>query len=182
MVSTEIRLIILFSAEDGKALYSQQKQEWELTVAQIMNSLLQNSDLNWSDLNKPYSSILAWRIPGTGAWWAAVYGVYGELDMTDVTWQQQQTTGQELSWWLGCEEPADAEALGVIPGLGRSPGEGNGHRFQDSCLRNPMDWEPCWLLSVEWMWLSDWAHMHADQTNLSACRPGVQSPKCFSLG
>ena len=86
-----------------------------------------------------------------GAWWAAIYGVYGELDMTDMTWQQQQTTGQELSWWLGCEEPADAEALGVIPGLGRSPGEGNGHRFQDSCLRNPMDWEPCWLLSVEWM-------------------------------
>ena len=28
-------------------LYSQQKQDQELTVAQIMNSLLQNSDLNW---------------------------------------------------------------------------------------------------------------------------------------
>ena len=46
MVNTEIRLIIFFAAEDGKALYSQQKQDWELTVAQIMNSLLQNSDLN----------------------------------------------------------------------------------------------------------------------------------------
>jgi len=42
----EIRLIILFSAEDGEALYSQQKQDRELTVAQIMNYLLQNSDLN----------------------------------------------------------------------------------------------------------------------------------------
>ena len=46
MVDTEIRLIILFAAEDGDALYSQQKQDHELTVAQIMNSLLQNSDLN----------------------------------------------------------------------------------------------------------------------------------------
>ena len=38
--------IIFFAAEDGKALYSQQKQDQELTVAQIMNSLLPNSDLN----------------------------------------------------------------------------------------------------------------------------------------
>ena len=42
MVNTEIRLIILFAAEDGEALYSQQKQDQELTVAQIMNSLLPN--------------------------------------------------------------------------------------------------------------------------------------------
>ena len=41
-----IRLIIFFAAKDGEALYSQQKQDWELTVAQIMNSLLPNSDLN----------------------------------------------------------------------------------------------------------------------------------------
>ena len=46
MVNIEIRLIIFFAAKDGKALYSQQKQDWELTVAQIMNSLLSNSDLN----------------------------------------------------------------------------------------------------------------------------------------
>ena len=47
MVDTEIRLIIFFAANDGEDLYSQQKQDWELTVAQIMNSLLPNSDLNW---------------------------------------------------------------------------------------------------------------------------------------
>ena len=40
MVNTEIRLIIFFEAKDGEALYSQQKQVKELTVAQIMNSLL----------------------------------------------------------------------------------------------------------------------------------------------
>ena len=46
MVNTEIRLIIYFAAKDGEALYSQQKQDWELIVAQIINSLLPNSDLN----------------------------------------------------------------------------------------------------------------------------------------
>ena len=46
MVDTEIRLIMFFAAKDGEALYSQQKQDQELIVAQIMNSLLQNSDLN----------------------------------------------------------------------------------------------------------------------------------------
>ena len=40
MINTEIRLIILFAAKDGKALYSQQNEDWDLTVAQIMNSLL----------------------------------------------------------------------------------------------------------------------------------------------
>ena len=39
-------MIIFLAAKDGEALYSQQEQDWELTVAQIMNSLLPNSDLN----------------------------------------------------------------------------------------------------------------------------------------
>ena len=47
MVNTEIWLIIFFSAKDGEALFSHQKQDQELIVAQIMNSLLPNSDLNW---------------------------------------------------------------------------------------------------------------------------------------
>ena len=46
MVNIEIRLTIFFAAKDGEALHSQQKQDQELTVAQIVNSLLQNSDLN----------------------------------------------------------------------------------------------------------------------------------------
>ena len=46
MVNAEVRLIIFFATKDGKALYSQQKQDWELTVAQIRISLLPNSDLN----------------------------------------------------------------------------------------------------------------------------------------
>ena len=72
MVNTEIRLIMFFAAKDGEALYSQQKQDQELTVAQIMNFLLPNSDWNWrkqgkprdhSDLNQiPYDYTLKWEI------------------------------------------------------------------------------------------------------------------------
>ena len=35
--------------------------------------------------------------------------------------------------------PANAGGVGSIPGLGRSPGEGNGNPLQYSCLGNPMD-------------------------------------------
>ena len=45
MVSTEIRLIIFFAVEDREALYSQQKQDREQTVPQIMSYLWPNSDL-----------------------------------------------------------------------------------------------------------------------------------------
>ena len=46
MVNTTVRLIIFFVAKDGEALYSQQKQDQELTVSQIMNSSLPNSHVN----------------------------------------------------------------------------------------------------------------------------------------
>ena len=42
----------ILCSQNGEALYSQQKQDWELTVAQIMNSLLPNSDLNWRKVGK----------------------------------------------------------------------------------------------------------------------------------
>ena len=45
MVKAEIKLIAFFAVEDGET-YSQQNQDLELTVAQIMSSLLQNSGLN----------------------------------------------------------------------------------------------------------------------------------------
>ena len=60
MGSTEIRLIMFFAAKDGEALYSQQKQDQELTVAQIMNPLFPNSDRNWKKWRKPldYSGMI----------------------------------------------------------------------------------------------------------------------------
>ena len=46
MVNTEIKLITFFVAEDVEAVYSQQKQDMELTVAQIISFSKQNSVLN----------------------------------------------------------------------------------------------------------------------------------------
>ena len=46
MVSIKIRLIMFFVAKDGEAKYSQLKQDLELTVAQIISCILQNSGLN----------------------------------------------------------------------------------------------------------------------------------------
>ena len=46
MVNIKIRLIIFFAAKDGEALYSQQKQDLEVTMAQIISFLLHNSGSN----------------------------------------------------------------------------------------------------------------------------------------
>ena len=46
----------------------------------------------------------------------------------------------EIPWWLNGKEPTCiAQATGLIPGSGRSPGGGNGYPLQYSCLENPMD-------------------------------------------
>ena len=50
-INTKVRLITFFAVKHEEALYSQQKQD--LTVAQIMNSLFPNSDLNWRKKGKP---------------------------------------------------------------------------------------------------------------------------------
>ena len=50
--------------------------------------------------------------------------------------------------------PASAGDVGLIPGLGRSPGEKNGNPLQYSCLGNPMDRE-AW-------WASPWGHKESD--------------------
>ena len=50
-----------------------------------------------------------------------------------------------LPWWLSSKESAcNAGDLGLTPGLGRSPGEGNGNPLQYSCLENPMDRGAWW--------------------------------------
>ena len=52
MVNTKIRLILFFAAEDGEALYSQQKQDQELTVAQITNLLIAKFRLKLKKVGK----------------------------------------------------------------------------------------------------------------------------------
>ena len=63
LVNTKIRLITFFAAKDGKALYSQQKQDQELTVAQIMNSLLPNSVLESAGVKKKKNTHCLMKIP-----------------------------------------------------------------------------------------------------------------------
>ena len=53
MVDTESRLFTFFADKDGEVVYSQHKQDRELTVAQIMNSLLPDSDWNWRKCRNP---------------------------------------------------------------------------------------------------------------------------------
>ena len=95
MVSTEHRLMILFDTEDGEALYGQQKQDWELTVAQIMNSLLSNSDLKKVgkttrpfryDLNQiPYDYVVVNRFKGLDL-----------LRVPEEQWMEVHNTAQDV--------------------------------------------------------------------------------------
>ena len=55
-VNTKVRLIMFFTSKDGEALYSQKKQYQDLTVAQIMNSLLPNSNLHWREPLKGFKT------------------------------------------------------------------------------------------------------------------------------
>ena len=82
-----------------------------------------------------------------------------------------------LSGWVGASQvalvvknppdnPGDARDTDSIPGLGRSPGGGNGNPLQDSCLGNPMGRGAWWAIvhrvAKSWTRLSNLAHMHTD--------------------
>ena len=59
---------------------------------------------------------------------------------------------------VGKESAYTAGDRGLIPGLGRSPGEGNGNPLQDSCLENLMDrgaWQAIPVVAKNWTRLSD---------------------------
>ena len=73
MVNTEIRLIIFFAAKDGEALYSQQKQDWELTgsdheplIAKFRLKLKKVGKTTrpfWYDIHQiPYDYTVSWEI------------------------------------------------------------------------------------------------------------------------
>ena len=66
------------------------------------------------------------------------------------------------SWWKPIEGKGSARNVGdpgLIPGLGRSPGEGNGNPLQygNSCLKNPMDRE-AWQATVQWV-VKNWTRL-----------------------
>ena len=70
---------------------------------------------------------------GRGAWWATFHGVAKELR------HDLATCGS-----AGKESACNAGDLGLIPGLGRSPGGGHGNPLQYSCLKSSMDRRTCW--------------------------------------
>ena len=106
MVNTKIRLIILFAAKDRKSLYSQQKQDWELTVAQIMNSLLPNSDLKLKKAGKTTRSFMydLNQIPYDYA--VEVTYRFKGLDLTD-------RVPEEL--WIEIHDILQGEVIKTIP-------------------------------------------------------------------
>ena len=94
-----------------------------------------------------HSSVRAWRIPGTGEPGGLPSMGRTESDTTEVTQQQQPL---RINCWSDFYQtslvaqtvknpPVNEGDLGLIPGSGISPGEGNGNPLQYSCLANPMD-------------------------------------------
>ena len=78
-----------------------------------------------------------------------------------------------LSLDSGIFFPGDVSNMGSIPGMGRSPGGGNGNPLQYSCLENPMD-RGAWWATVHWVTksqtqlklLSMHARIHVVQPNV----------------
>ena len=66
---------------------------------------------------------------------------------------------KQLLWWIRASQPANAGDVGSVPGLGRSPGEGNGYSLQYSCLENSINrgdwWATVLRVTQSWTRLSD---------------------------
>ena len=93
-----------------------------------------------------HSSVLAWRIPGTGSLVGCRLWGHSESDMIKATQQQQQHLIKGGS--DDKESTCSAGEPGSIPGSGRSSEEGNGYPLQYSCLENSMD-RGAWWATVQ---------------------------------
>ena len=113
--------------------------------------------LGWEDpLEKGkanHSSILAWRIP-----WIVCPWDHKESDTTE--WLSLHFRGFP-SGSVVKESACNAGDPGSIPGLGRSPGEGNGNPLQYSCLEKPMDWG-AWQATARGLY--PWGRKESDMT------------------
>ena len=91
-----------------------------------------------------HSGVLAWRIPGTGE-----AGGLPSLGSHRVGHDWSDLAAKGFPGGSGSKESAcNAGDLGSIPGLGRSPGEGNGNFLKYSCLEDSMDRRGWELLSM----------------------------------
>ena len=129
MVNTEIRLIILFAAKDGEALYSQQKQDKELTcsnhellIAKVRLKLKKVGKTTQRRQWQPTPVLLPGKSMDGGAWWAAVHGVAKSwIRVSDFTFafyfhaleKEMATHSSVLAWRIpGTGEPGGLLSLG----------------------------------------------------------------------
>ena len=93
-------------------------------------------------------------------------------------------------WWLsGKESACNAGDVGLIPGWGRSPGQGSGNPLQYSCLGNPVDRGAWWATihvahqgsQKSWTWLSDWTTttISLTPTSLTSFKIQTIQNSCF---
>ena len=122
-----------------------------------------------SSPSKEYSGLISFRID-----WFDLLAVQGTLQESSPTPQFKNINSLAHASNLGfpCgsagkESTCNAGDLGLIPGLGRSAGEGNGYPLQYSGLENSMD---CIVLGVakSWTWLSNF-HFHSDHARCNTC-------------
>ena len=102
-----------------------------------------------------HSSVLAWRIPmDRGTWWVTVHGVAKMQTRLSTEMDEGFPGGSEVK-----NLPANSGDVGSIPGLRRSPGEGNCNPLQYALLRDPMDrgaWQAIGHgVTKSWTWFSD---------------------------
>ena len=183
------------------------QMEWELMRkgrGACMKGTITVSPYIWIELLEKematYSSVLAWRIPGTGKpggllsmgshrvrhdWSSLAVAAcfrWGDFPGGSVVKNPPANTG-------------DTRAAGLILWSGRCPGEGNGNLFQYSCLENPMDRGPSWTtahgVTNRWTQLSRWANMlstilahtslHLEQWSCGRLTSSIYSPSCQCL-
>ena len=132
---------------------------WDSLVAQLVKNLPAMWEtwvwsLGWEDpLEKgkaTHSSILAWRIPWTIPWGCKESDTAEWLSLS-FFWYDKDCLGFP-SGSAGKESTCNVGDLGLISGLGRSPGEGKGYPLQYSGLENSMD---C---------VVPWGHKESDTT------------------
>ena len=103
--------------------------------------------------------------------------------------QVSRIVGRRFTIWATCNA-GDTGDMGLIPGLGDSPGGGHGNPLQYSCLDNPMDrgawWTTVYRVSKSWTWLK-WLSMHIQSARekagilFSKSLKGKQINVCFYI-
>jgi len=154
---------------------------WWTTVHGVAKSRTRLSDFTFTfhfhALEKEMAShfgVLAWRIPGTGepGGLPSMGSHRVGYDWSNLEAVADVDRASQVALVVK-NLPANARDIrdtGSIPGLGRSPGEGNGYLLQYSCLENPMDRGAWWAMvhrvAKSWTWLSDLAAAAADVDHL----------------